>query len=152
MYSKRSDNAADEKRSILVKSLPYDAKVEEVREIFARYGEINDVYLPRDFHTRYFIKLIFFIIRRQRGFGFVEFAKREDAEEALEQLNGYKMGDREIQLQIAQNRRKKPEDFRNNRRPRRYSRSRSHSRHGHSHSHHHHSHRRSRSDSRRRRY
>lgn len=96
--------------------------------------------------------MFLFFSRKQRGFGFVEFAKREDAEEALEQLNGHKMGDRPLEVQIAQNRRKKPEDFRNNRRTRRYSRSRSHSRHGHSHSHHHHSHRRSHSGSRGRRY
>ena len=50
-------------------SLPNDVTQEEVREIFGKFGEIGDVYLPRDRDTR-----------ELRGFGFVRFVKKDDQE------------------------------------------------------------------------
>lgn len=90
----------EEGRSILIRSLPFEAKVDELREIFSKYGTITDVYIPKDYNTR-----------KPRGFGFVEFKDPDDVKEALEQLQGYKMGDRELVLQEAQNRRKKPSEY-----------------------------------------
>jgi len=37
--------------SLLVRNLPYSASVDNLREDFSRYGEIRDVYIPRDYHT-----------------------------------------------------------------------------------------------------
>ena len=37
--------------SLLVRNLPLDARPDDIRMKFERYGEIRDVYLPRDFYT-----------------------------------------------------------------------------------------------------
>lgn len=42
-----------------------------------RTGELGDVYVPRDFRTG-----------ESRGFGFVRYYKKEDAERAMEKLDG----------------------------------------------------------------
>merc|ERR1712071_132940 len=57
-------------------SLPGDVTREEVEEIFGKFGEIGDIYLPRDRDTR-----------ELRGFGFVRFVKKDDQEYCLKETN-----------------------------------------------------------------
>ena len=63
--------------SLLVRNLDFHTKADELKEHFSKYGEVRDVYLPRDYHTQ-----------RPRGFGFIEFQNFSEAKEALEQLDG----------------------------------------------------------------
>ena len=49
-----------------MRNLPRDATAEEVRDAFARYGRIADVYLPKDFHTKQ-LKGIAFVEARRAG-------------------------------------------------------------------------------------
>lgn len=55
------------------------------------YGNILDVYLPKDRESG-----------RRRGFGFVEFDSKDDAENAMEQLQGIELDGRSIQIIVAQ--------------------------------------------------
>lgn len=48
--------------SLKVDNLPYRATADSLNEVFAKYGEIGDVYIPRDYETA-----------ESRGFAFVRF-------------------------------------------------------------------------------
>lgn len=56
--------------------MPYDVNLEDVKEIYAKYGEVKDAFLPMDKKTN-----------RPRGFAFVTLDK-EVAEKAIEETNG----------------------------------------------------------------
>jgi RNA recognition motif-containing protein len=85
--------------------------------VFDRYGEIRDVYIPRDFYTR-----------KSRGFAFIEFRDFRDAQEACDALDRYELDGREIGVVFAQEKRKTPDQMRGRDTRRRRSRSRSYRR------------------------
>jgi RNA recognition motif-containing protein len=61
---------------LFVGNLPYDVTEADLREHFAAVGPVSYISLPTDRDTG-----------RQRGFAFVEFSERADAEEAIRRLN-----------------------------------------------------------------
>lgn len=77
-----SRSASPERRtSLLVRNLviltqDYNIKQEELKEFYSKFGEIRDIYLPRDFYTQ-----------RPRGFGFIEFRRFADAKTAREETD-----------------------------------------------------------------
>ena len=62
-----------DKNKLFVGSLPWSLNNDSLRELFAQYGEITEAVVIMDRNTG-----------RSRGFGFVTFAKEEDAQKALE--------------------------------------------------------------------
>ncbi|WP_027002018.1 RNA recognition motif domain-containing protein [Hugenholtzia roseola] len=76
--------------NLYVSNLPYSASEQEVESLFAEYGDVVSVKIILDRETR-----------RSRGFGFVEMQNEEDASAAVEQLNGFEMKGREIQVKKA---------------------------------------------------
>lgn len=79
-------------KSIYVGNLPFNASEDEVRDLFAAFGEVNEVRLISDRDTG-----------RPRGFGFVRMAPT-DADAAIEALNGTEMGGRTLRINEAQER------------------------------------------------
>jgi len=69
-----------------------------MRELFAPYGEIEDVKLIIDRMTG-----------RSKGFGFVKFVNEEDAAKALEELNDKEVDGREIKVTVARPREERPQ-------------------------------------------
>ncbi|CAJ0931508.1 unnamed protein product, partial [Mesorhabditis belari] len=61
---------------ILVRNLPFQASVKEIEELFATFGEIKTVRIPKKMGTR----------DQHRGFGFVEFMSVGEAKRAFESL------------------------------------------------------------------
>lgn len=61
---------------LFVGNLPYDVTEAELREHFAAIGPVSFIALPTDRDTG-----------KPRGFAFVEFSARADAEEAMRRLN-----------------------------------------------------------------
>ena len=57
---------------------------------FFRFGDIGDVYIPRNFGTG-----------QPRGFAFVRFIDKRDAEDAMEAMEGKLIDGREIRIQLA---------------------------------------------------
>eukprot|EP00921_Rhytidocystis_pertsovi_P007823 GHVQ01012978.1.p1 GENE.GHVQ01012978.1~~GHVQ01012978.1.p1 ORF type:complete len:282 (+),score=62.73 GHVQ01012978.1:352-1197(+) len=57
-----------EKRTLLVRNIGHDVSSDEFKRTFERFGEVRDVYMPRNYHTK-----------QPRGFGFVEFFDGRDA-------------------------------------------------------------------------
>ncbi len=63
--------------NIYVGNLPYNATEDEVREVFAAFGQVNSATLIKDKFTG-----------QPRGFGFVEMPNEEEAQKAIQALNG----------------------------------------------------------------
>ncbi|KAL2339096.1 hypothetical protein Fmac_013542 [Flemingia macrophylla] len=88
---------------LLVRNLPLDARPEDLRIPFERYGPVKDVYLPKNYYTG-----------EPRGFGFVKYRYGEDAAEAKQHLNHTIIGGREIRIVFAEENRKTPQEMRIN--------------------------------------
>lgn len=75
---------------LFVSNLPFDTSEEELREVFERFGSVASVKIVLDRDTG-----------RSRGFGFVAFESSSNAEEAMQQLDGFSMGGRNLVVKIA---------------------------------------------------
>ncbi|CAH3997541.1 unnamed protein product [Pieris brassicae] len=76
--------------SLKVDNLTYRTTPDDLRRVFERCGDVGDIYIPRDRYTR-----------ESRGFAFVRFFDRRDAEEALDSLDGRMLDGRELRVQMA---------------------------------------------------
>ena len=82
--------------TIYVGNLPFSATEEELRGLFERHGKVESVKLINDRETG-----------RPRGFGFVEMTGGE-AQNAIQQMNGFQMGGRPLRVNEAQERPARP--------------------------------------------
>lgn len=69
---------ADEGCTVRVTNLSENARDSDLQELFGRIGEISRIFLSKDKNTG-----------QSRGFAFVSYKRREDAERAIKTLNGY---------------------------------------------------------------
>lgn len=67
------------RRDLFVRQLAYRTSSETLREVFGKYGELDDVKIPTDPSGR------------SRGFGFVTFRSDDDARQAREALDGFEL-------------------------------------------------------------
>eukprot|EP01031_Cornospumella_fuschlensis_P041061 gene41061-50094_t len=67
---------------------------ESLKDKFSPYGEIGDVYIPRSFGSG-----------EPRGFAFVRFLSKHDAEDAMRALDNTELDGREIRIAEAKERR-----------------------------------------------
>lgn len=63
--------------NIYIGNLPFNATEDEIREVFAGFGQVNSVTIIKDKMSG-----------RSRGFGFVEMADDGEAQSAIQALNG----------------------------------------------------------------
>jgi RNA recognition motif-containing protein len=75
---------------LYVGNLPYSTTEAQVRALFGQAGEITDVALITDRETG-----------RPKGFGFVEMATEEGAQEAIKRFNGYTLENRNLTVNEA---------------------------------------------------
>ena len=76
--------------NLYVGNLPFDVGEDELEELFASYGEVVSANVITDRQTG-----------RPRGFGFVEMSKSEDAQKAIEALDGMDFKGRNLSVNIA---------------------------------------------------
>jgi len=67
-----------DQNTIRVTNISEDTKEEDLQDLFANFGRISRVYLAKDKETL-----------QSRGFAFVSFAQRQDAQKAMDKLQGY---------------------------------------------------------------
>lgn len=79
-------------KDIFVGNLPYDTDAEEIKLLFAQYGDVISVSLPKDFITK-----------QGRGFGFVKMATQLDAEMAISGIDGLSFHGRTLRLNWSYN-------------------------------------------------
>ncbi len=77
-------------KKLYVGNLPYNTTEAQVRALFEQAGEITDVALITDRETG-----------RPKGFGFVEMATVEAAQEAIKRFNGYTLDNRNLTVNEA---------------------------------------------------
>merc|ERR1712241_1239041 len=102
--------------SLKIDNLSYRTDTETLRRKFGKYGEIGDVYIPKDRRNG-----------ESRGFAFVRYLDKRDAEDAIDGLNGMDLDGRELRVDYARHERP-PLDRRSERGGDRRRRSRSRSR------------------------
>ena len=83
--------------NIYVGNLPYSIDRDQLREIFAAYGEVAAARIVNDRETG-----------RSKGFGFVEMADNAQAQAAIEALNGSDIGGRKAVVNEARPRDERP--------------------------------------------
>lgn len=83
-------------KSLYVGNLPYTTNDDELKELFAQYGEVLRARVITDRYTG-----------QSRGFGFVDMESAE-AEAALEALNSAEFGGRNLKVDVAQPREPRP--------------------------------------------
>ena len=76
--------------SIYVGNLSYEVTKEDVSEVFAEYGTVKNVNLPKDRETG-----------RPRGFGFVEMETEAEETAAIEALDGAEWMGRDLKVNKA---------------------------------------------------
>jgi len=77
-------------KNIFVGNLNYDSNETELRALFEQFGTVDRVSLITDRDTG-----------RPRGFGFVEMPNDDEADTAIEQLNGQTLGGRTLNVNEA---------------------------------------------------
>ena len=77
-------------KKLYVGNLPYSATEDQIREMFAEVGEIDDVALIFDRDTG-----------RSKGFGFVEMATDDGAAAAITKFNGFELDSRALTVNEA---------------------------------------------------
>lgn len=53
--------------SLYVRGFPFQTKEEDLRSLFEQFGEIKDVYLPRDYFTK-----------KPRGFAYIQYVYQQN--------------------------------------------------------------------------
>lgn len=81
-------------KKLYVGNMPFTTNTDELRGLFAEHGEVTDAIVIQDQETG-----------RSRGFGFVEMATAEEADKAIEALNGMSVGGRPLTVNVARERR-----------------------------------------------
>lgn len=80
---------------VFVGSLSWNTKEDGLRDFFSQVGEIEDVKVITDRVTG-----------RARGFGFVTFTNAEDAQKAIESLDGAELDGRNLKVNLAEDKRR----------------------------------------------
>lgn len=75
---------------LFVGGIPWAAKDEDLQELFAAHGEVTSANIVMDKFTG-----------KSRGFGFVEMANDEQAQAAIDALDGSEMMGRNIAVNVA---------------------------------------------------
>jgi len=75
---------------VYVGNLPFSVTQDELKEAFSKFGEVTEVVLITDKFSG-----------RSKGFGFVSFAKKDDAEKAVAEMNDKEFQGRNLKVSEA---------------------------------------------------
>jgi RNA recognition motif-containing protein len=84
-------------KKLYVGGLPYSVTDEQLSELFESHGTVESAKVITDRYTD-----------RSRGFGFVEMSTQEEAEQAIQALNGSELGGRSLTVNISKPREERP--------------------------------------------
>jgi len=87
--------------SLLVRNISTQITSADLQAAFGRIGEIKDVYIPLDYHSK-----------QPKGFAFIEYATQDQARNAKDEMNRFQIKGRELEVVFAQEKRKTPGEMR----------------------------------------
>lgn len=82
---------------LYVGNLPYSATEDELRTLFSDAGSVTSVAVIKDRETG-----------SSKGFAFVAYATQAEADAAIKKFNGYRLGNRELKVNVARPREESP--------------------------------------------
>lgn len=85
-------------KNIYVGNLDFAITEQDLRSLFEPYGQVDNVNIAKDKFTG-----------QPRGFGFVEMADDKQGEQAIEELNGRQVGNRNLTVNEARPREARPQ-------------------------------------------
>ncbi len=77
-------------KKIYIGNLPFDIAEDELNDLFKEHGLIEEIYLVKDRHTR-----------RLKGYAFIEYATTDEANAAIDAMNGYDYHGRLLKVSLA---------------------------------------------------
>lgn len=77
-------------KKLFIGNIDWKTTDEELQKLFAEYGEVEEAIIIKDKFSG-----------RSKGFGFVTFTNAEEADKAIETLNGYDLNGRKIAVNEA---------------------------------------------------
>jgi RNA recognition motif-containing protein len=80
----------DSNKKLYVGSLPYSTTEDELRDLFGQFGPVSSVRIISDKFTG-----------QSKGFGFVEMESADDAQKAIEGVNGAQLSGRTLVVNTA---------------------------------------------------
>jgi len=87
-------------KKLYVGNLPYSVTDEQLGQMFAQFGQVSSAVVIKFKDTG-----------RSKGFGFVEMSTDEEAQKAIQELNGKEVGGRNIVVNEARPREERPSGF-----------------------------------------
>ena len=84
---------------LFVGGLPYPTTNDELKDMFSKFGAVISATIVTDKYSG-----------QSKGFGFVEMENDEDAQKAIQELNGNNLGGRTIGVSVARPREDRPRD------------------------------------------
>lgn len=91
-----SNRAIGENRQLIVKFLTDDTTEQQFRDLFERFGPVQNARIIYDKKTNH-----------TKGFGFITYQRAEDAVQALRTMGGYQLHGRQLNVALAQTERKR---------------------------------------------
>jgi len=86
--------------NIYVGNLAYSTRDDDLEQLFSAFGAVDSARVIMDRETN-----------RSKGFGFVEMASRDEAEKAINELNGSNFQGRDIKVNEARPRESRPSRY-----------------------------------------
>ena len=85
-------------KKLYVGNLPYSVDQAQLEEAFAPFGTVDSAIVINDRDTG-----------RSKGFGFVEMSSDDEAQKAIDEMNGQSMGNRQLTVNEARPRAPRPD-------------------------------------------
>ncbi len=77
-------------KKLYIGNVDYQTTKDQLGDAFSEFGEIRDIFIPTDRETG-----------KSRGFAFLTFSEEEDADKAIQAMNGKKFNGRELSVSEA---------------------------------------------------
>jgi cold-inducible RNA-binding protein len=80
-------------KKLFIGNIEWGVTEDDLKELFGKHGEIEEAIIIKDKMSG-----------RSKGFGFITFSNEEDADKAMEELNGHELNERSLVVNEARQR------------------------------------------------
>ncbi|TYH85515.1 hypothetical protein ES332_D02G272200v1 [Gossypium tomentosum] len=95
------EGAKTQKWKLIIRNLPFKAKLNEIKDMFSVAGFVWDVFFPHNSEKGYLLFIQNHLKLLSKGFAIVKFTRKQDAENAIQKFNWKMFGKRPIAVHWA---------------------------------------------------